>query len=99
MANLTGASQLDSGGIPTGSVKVPGVTLLKAIQGGNVLCCLPPQHDQVPVSADQNRWIFHWQFHRTRDGARQASIDPKDDFSIISSKRCTRHAWLGAVGH
>src|SRR2546421_180011 len=36
MANLTGASQLDSGGIPTGSVKVPGVTLLKAIQGGAV---------------------------------------------------------------
>jgi hypothetical protein len=36
MANLTGASQLDSGGIPTGSVKVPGVTALKAIQGGAV---------------------------------------------------------------
>jgi hypothetical protein len=34
MANLTGASQLDSTGIPTGSLKVPGVTLLKAIQGG-----------------------------------------------------------------
>jgi hypothetical protein len=36
MTNLTGASQLDSGGIPTGSLKVPGVTLLKAIQGGAV---------------------------------------------------------------
>jgi hypothetical protein len=34
MANLTGASQLDVTGIPTGSLKVPGVTLLKAIQGG-----------------------------------------------------------------
>src|SRR5260221_8915856 len=36
MANLTGASQLDVNAIPTGSVKVPGVTLLKAIQGGAV---------------------------------------------------------------
>jgi hypothetical protein len=34
MTNLTGPSQLDSGGIPTGSLKVPGVTALKAIQGG-----------------------------------------------------------------
>src|SRR6266568_1620385 len=37
MTNLTGASQLDSTGIPTGSVKVPGTTLLKAIQGGKIL--------------------------------------------------------------
>ena len=36
MANLSGASQLDVSGIPTGSVKVPGVTLLKAFQGGAV---------------------------------------------------------------
>lgn len=36
MANLSGSSQLDAGGIPTGSVKVPGVAALKAIQGGSV---------------------------------------------------------------
>ncbi len=36
MANLTGASQLDSTGIPVGSAKVPGVTPLKAFRGGKV---------------------------------------------------------------
>src|SRR6266566_2868842 len=36
MANLTGPSQGDSTGIPVGSAKSPGVTLLKAFRGGKV---------------------------------------------------------------
>jgi hypothetical protein len=36
MPNLTGPSQLDSTGIPVGSVKVPGTTALKAFQGGAI---------------------------------------------------------------
>jgi len=51
MANLTGNSQLDATGIPTGSVKVPGVTALKAIQGGAVFTDAAGD-DSAPLRAE-----------------------------------------------
>ena len=51
MANLTGASQADSNGIATGSIKVPGVSPLKAIQGGKVLTDALGD-DSAPIRAE-----------------------------------------------
>jgi hypothetical protein len=51
MANLTGASQLDSTGIPVGSLKVPGTTLLKAIQGGKIFTDAGGD-DSAPIRAE-----------------------------------------------